>query len=164
MTLDHLLHQEHQYTRREAIADTIGKVTYSILVGVGLDYFQAGLRGWGIVSARASATAVNMVTGSPYARWREGWYTLTRTSEKSSKLRKSVVELGAFNTFETYVYGLSAGIGSLISTGTLDLEKITDGMAGLLYLSPLIGPTMGMWLNGTCKMFGIKTVAERAHR
>lgn len=164
MTLDHLIHQEHQYTRREAVADTLGKVTYSILVGAGLDYFQAGLRGMGIVTARASATIINTITGSPYARWREGWYQFTGTRKESSTLRKGLVELGAFNTFETYVYGLSAGIGSLISTGTLDVEKIADGMTGLLYLSPIIGPTMGMWLNATCRILGVKTVAERSYQ
>ncbi len=162
MTLDHLVNQEQKYTRREVIADTIGKITYSLVAGIPLDYFQAGLRGMGIVTARASATAINMVTGSPYARWREGWYALTKTTNESSRLRKSLVELGAFNTFETYVYGLCAGIGSLISTGTLDVEKIADGMAGLFYLSPIIGPTMGYWLNATCRIFGVRKVTERS--
>lgn len=164
MTIDTLIHQEHQYTRREAVADTVGKITYSILVGVGLDYFQAGLRGWSIAAARTTATAINTVTGSPYAHWRERWYRFTKTTVESSKLRKSLVELAAFNTFETYVYGISAGIGSLISTGNLDVEKIAEGMSGLLYLSPIIGPTMGMWLNGTCRIFGVKAVAERVYQ
>lgn len=164
MTLDHLIRKEHQYTRPEALADTIGKITYSLLVGAGLDYFQAGLRGWSIAAARTSATAINFFTGSPYARWREGWYQFTGTHEKSSKLRQGLIELCAFNTFETYVYGISAGIGSLILTGTLDLKKIADGMAGLLYLSPLIGPTMGLWLNATCKLFHVRTVAERSYQ
>ena len=70
-----------------------------------------------------------------------GGYTpreIDKTTDESNLLRKSLVELGAFNTFETYVYGMCAGIGSLISTGTLDVEKIADGMAGLFYLSPII--------------------------
>ena len=162
MTLDKIITKlQDLYKSPEARADTLGKVTYSILVGTGLDYIQAGLRGMGIVTARASATVINTVTGSPYARWREGWYALTKTNDESSSMRQALVELGAFNTFETYIYGLSAGIGSLISTGTLYAEKIADGMVGLLYLSPIIGPTMGLWLNATCRIFNVKTVAER---
>ena len=162
MTLDQLLNQEQQYTKRENLVDTLGKITYSLFIGTGVDYFQAGLRGLEIVAARGTATAINTVTGTPYARWRREWYKFTNTSEESSRVRKSLVELAAFNTFETYTYGICAGIGSIVSSGTVDFEKITDGIAGLFYLSPFIGPTVGWWLNLTCRALRVRTVAERA--
>lgn len=167
-TLDHLVQQltqkaALQLKSRTALADTIGKITYSIPVGIALDYFKSGLRGWGIVSSRAFATGINLFTGYPYGKWREGWYRLTNTTEESSHLRKGLVELGAVNTFETYVYGAAICIGSFIQKGEINYWDVQSGMEGLMVLSPFIGPTMGMWLNATCKIFGVKTVAERAY-
>lgn len=147
---------------KEAAAATIGKVTYSLVVGTGLDYFTAGLRGWGIVSSRTSATGINTVTGIPYDKWRKGWYKLTRTPEKTSSFRKWLVELGAFNTFETYVYGVSICAGSLAEKGSIDFWDVQSGVEGLILWSLVIAPTMGKWLNLTCKLFGVESAAKRA--
>lgn len=150
---------------RENIADTLGKVTYSLAVGTALDYFKSGLRGLEILTSRAIATGINTATGTPYAKWRRAWYDFTHTTNESNKLRKALVELGAFNTFETYVYGVSAAAGAafgyLVTGEEFNPLKICEGIEGMVYLSPLIGPTMGMWLNATCKIFGVKPVAER---
>lgn len=167
-TLDHLVQQltqkiASQFKSRTTFADTIGKITYSIPVGIALDYFKSGLRGWGLVSSRSFATVVNFFTGYPYGKWREGWYRLTKTTEESSPLRKGLVELGAVNTFETYVYGAGVGIGSLIQNGEINYWDVQSGMEGLMMLSPFIGPTMGWWLDGTRWLLGVKSAAEEAY-
>jgi hypothetical protein len=146
---------------KETQVDTFSKVTYSLVTGILFDYFGAGYRGMEIFWSRTSATGINTVTGHPYQKWREGWYRLTKTKEESSKLRKGLVELGAFNTFETYVYGTALCIGSLASGGRIDFEKVREGMLGLIYLSPIIGPTLGWYMDGIRKIFGIRTAAER---
>jgi len=166
MSLDTLLKKTNEfYHNPEIRADTLGKVTYSLAVGIPLDYYASGLRGFGIAASRGSATAINLGTGTLYAKWRRGWYDFTNTNENSNKLRKSIVELGAFNTFETYVYGIGAVVGAtasyLITGKEINPVKICEGMEKMVYLSPLIGPTMGAWLNLTCKLFGVKTVTER---
>ncbi len=167
-TLDHLVQQLAQKAAsplksRTTLADTIGKITYSIPVGLALDYFKSGLRGWGIVSSRAFATVVNLFTGYPYGKWREGWYRLTGTTEESSPLRKGLVELGAVNTFETYVYGTAICVGSLIQKGEINYWDVQSGMEGLMILSPFIGPTMGLWLDGTRRLFKVKPAAAGAY-
>jgi hypothetical protein len=84
---------------KEYLVDTLGVVTCSLALGTALDYY-AGLRGWEIVGSRAYATAINAPTGGPYGKWRNLLYKLTKTTDKSSKARKTAVELLAFNTFQ----------------------------------------------------------------
>ncbi len=147
---------------RESAADTLGKVTYSLVVGTGLDYVKAGLSFWGIVGSRATATILNTVTGGSYGKWREGWYRFTRTPEEPGVVRKTLVELCAFNTFEPYIYGVGVVAGSLFQNGDIDWWDVQSGMEGFITLSPLIGPGLGFWMDWTRKMFGVKTAAQMA--
>ncbi|MFA6461149.1 MAG: L-alanine exporter AlaE [Candidatus Woesearchaeota archaeon] len=156
MTLESLLKD------KETQVDTLSKVTYSLVTGVLLDYFSAGYRGMEIFWSRATATGINTVTGHPYQRWREGWYQLTKTKKDSSELRKGLVELGAFNTFETYIYGASLAMGSLLSTGTVDFEKVREGMLGLITISPIIAPTLGWYMDGMRKIFGLNSASQQS--
>ena len=90
---------EQSSPRKIALVDTGGNVSYSLLVGSVLDYC-AGLNCTGIIASRASATAMNSVTGGPYGWWREQAFRLTKTTEESRRWRKTIVDLLAFNTFQ----------------------------------------------------------------
>lgn len=148
---------------RTALVDTGGNVTYSLIVGIILDYC-AGLNLTGIVASRASATTINSVTGGPYGCWREQTYKATKTTEKSGKLRKTLVDLLAFNTFQVPIYGVAIAIGSLVSEGKVDFDKVRDGATYLAAISPFIAPTMGYYMDAFRKLFGIKSAAEGAYK
>lgn len=146
-----------------AVVDTAGAITYSIIIGSLLDY-SAGLNLMGIITSRSFATAVNSVTGGPYGWWREQAFRFTKTTEKSGQLRRTLVDLLAFNTFQVPIYATSVAVASLVSEGKVDMEKVQSGATYLAAISPLIGPTMGWYMDGLRKLFKVKPAAEGAYR
>lgn len=155
--------REDVSARKVAVVDTAGNITYSLIAGSILDYC-AGLNLSGIVASRASATAINSVTGGPYGYWREKVFKTTRTNEKSGKIRKTLVDLLAFNTFQVPIYATAVAIGSLVSEGKIDMEKVQNGALYLATISPFIGPTLGWYMDGCRKIFGVKSAAEGAYK
>ncbi len=149
--------------KKVALVDTVGNISYSLIAGTILDSC-AGLNFAGIVASRASATAINSVTGGPYGWWREKAFKLTKTSEESGKIRKSLVDLLAFNTFQVPIYATAVAIGSLISEGKVDMEKVQNGATYLATISPFIGPTLGWYMDGCRKLFGVKSAVEGAYK
>ncbi|MDD5253985.1 MAG: L-alanine exporter AlaE [Candidatus Nanoarchaeia archaeon] len=150
-------------TRKIAAVDTAGNITYSLVVGSVLDYWT-GLNLAGIIASRASATAMNSVTGGPYGWWREKAFKIAKTSEESGRLRKTLVDLLAFNTFQVPIYAAAITIGSLFSEGKVDMEKVQNGATYLATISPFIGPTLGWYMDGCRKLFGVKSAAEGAYK
>lgn len=152
---------------KESLVDTLGVVSYSLIVGAGMDY-SAGLRGMGIVASRVYGTAINIPTGAPYGKWRNFVYEKTRTTDKSSKLRKGVAELLAFNTFQVPLYATVVAVGSLVSNlltngeFKIDFDKVSTGAQHLAMISPLIGPTLGLYTEGLRKSFGLKSAPRKA--
>ena len=149
--------------RKIAAVDIGGNITYGLVVGAMLDY-SAGLNAAGILASRTYATAMNSVVGGPYGWWREKAFKITNTNEESGKVRKTLVDLLAFNSFQVPMYATAIAVGSLISEGSIDWEKVRDGATNLAVISPLIGPTMGWYLDGFRRLFGIKSAAEGAYR
>ncbi len=146
---------------KESIIDTVGNVTYPLIVGTLLDY-ASGLRGLGIVASRTYATGINIPTGAPYGKWRNVMFKLTRTNKESSKIRKSFVDLVAFNTFQVPLYSSVIAVGSLVSEGKIDWDKVKNGAEYLAMISPFIGPTMGWYMDGLRKVFKLKSAPEKA--
>jgi len=158
--------QEKTKSRKESLVDTLGLVTYSLITGATLDY-ASGLRGLGIVASRAYGTAINTPTGALYGKWRNFLYRKTKTTDESPNRKKYLTELLAFNTFQVPVYATAVGVGSLVSNllageFKIDFDKVANGAGILLAISPAIGPTMGLWLEGCRKVFGIKSAPKQA--
>ena len=157
----------HNPKGKESLVDTMGLVSYSLVVGAGMDY-SAGLRGFGILASRAYGTAINIPTGALYGKWRNFVYRKSRTTDKSSKLRKGVTELVAFNTFQVPLYATVIAVGSLasnlLSKGEfeIDIDKVFTGAEHLAMVSPLIGPTLGWYTEGLRKIFGLKSAPRKA--
>lgn len=148
--------------KKIVLVDTLGNITYSLIVGSMLDY-SAGLRLKGIINSRVTATGINSVTGGPYGWWREKMFKWTNTQENSNKVRKYLVDLLAFNTFQIPVYATALSIGTLME-GQYDLHKVVNGIKNLATISPLIGPTMGWYMDGFRSLFGIKSAAKGAYK
>lgn len=146
---------------KEGLVDTLGNVTYPLIVGSILDY-STGLRGWGIVASRTYATAINAPTGAPYGKWRNFMFKLTKTTGKSNKVRQSLADLVAFNTFQVPLYSSVVAVGSLISEGKVDWDKVKHGAEYLTIISPVIAPTIGMYMDGLRKIFKLKSAPEKA--
>jgi len=150
-------------TVRERMVDTAGSVTYSLMVGSGLDYV-AGLSLSGIIASRVSATVANVVTGAPYGMWRDYVFEKTNTRSECGTVRKSVVELIAFNTFQVPIYAVGIMIGTFVSEGEVNWATVQEGSEYLAMISPLIGPTMGWYMDGFRRMCGVKSAAEQVER
>ncbi len=153
---------QRSLNRRTAIADVVGNNLYGLIVGGTLDYF-AGLDAEGIAVSRLSGAIVNTVTGAPYGWWREKVCQITGTNKSSGKLRKGLADLLAFNTFQTPLYSLLVGIGSKVSEGEVNWDKMKNGAEYLAMISPLIAPTMGIFMNGVRKVFRVKSAAEGSY-
>lgn len=152
--------RKNKGSKKEFLVDTLGNVSYSLVVGSLLDYVS-GLRGLGIVTSRTYATGVNTTTGGLYGKWRNFVFKVTKTSDSSNKLKKYLVDLLAFNTAQVPIYASAVALGSFVSEGKVDLEKVTNGARNLAIISPLIGPTMGWYMDIIRKCFGLKSAAEK---
>ena len=161
--------EKEQFVERkgkESLIDTLGLVTYSLLAGAITDY-ASGLRGLGIVASRAYGTAINLPTGAPYGKYRNFLYKKTKTTDKSSKVRKYLVELLAFDTFQVPLYATVIGFGSLVSNLSkgelkIDFDKVQNGVAILTAVSPLVGPTVGLYMESVRKLFNLKSAPRKA--
>lgn len=92
-------------------------------------------------------------------------YEVTKTKEESKLLRKGLVDLLSFNSFQVPIYASAIAISSLFSEGKVDFEKVSDGSAYLASISPLIAPTLGWWANCFRRMFGLPSVtSERINK
>ena len=159
-TLDQLVQQEEKPIK-EKVVDTLGNITYSLIVGSGLDYF-AGLNCEGIVASRTSATGLNLLTGALYGMWRDLAFRVTKTTKDSNGTRKYLTDLLAFNTFQVPVYAAAVAVGSFFSEGKVNWEKVQHGAEYLALISPFIGPTMGWYMDRVRQVFDVKTAPEKA--
>lgn len=165
--MDKPVKQIEEKTGKETLVDTLGMVSYALVVGAGMDY-SAGLDTMGIVSARAYGTAINIPTGGPYGKWRNFVYKKTRTTDQSSKLKKYLAELLSFNSFQVPLYATVVAVGSLASNlltnGELkiDFDKVSAGAQHLAMASPLIGPTLGLYTEGLRRLFSLKSAPRKA--
>lgn len=162
-SLERNLEKDNHSFKKIALEDTLGNVTYSLIAGGALDYF-VGLNFQGIIASRLSATGINLVTASPYGFWREKVFKLSKTNEKSTRIRKALTDLFAFNTFQVPVYATVISIGSFISEGKVNLEEVRDGSIYLATISPLIGPTSGWYMDKIRKLVGVKSAVEGAYK
>ena len=146
---------------KEFMVDTASGGIYSLVVGAAVDY-SAGLDWKDILYSRGFAIGVNAVMDGPYGKWRNAVFSCTKTTEECGKVRKNMANLLAFNTFQTPGYGVIITVSSLLSNGEFDMEKVEYGMAYLAMISPLIGPTMGMWMDVARSYFGLPSAAKKA--
>jgi hypothetical protein len=151
------------YNTKESLADITGNVSYSLITGIILD-IVSGLKPMGILTSRAYATAANFVLAAPYGKWRNIVFKATKTTDGSSKKRRYFADLLSFNTFQTLQYASAVTISTLITEGHVNLEKVVRGTAFLMTISPIIGPSMGWYMDKIRKLFKIKSAPERARQ
>lgn len=116
-----------------------------------------------MVASRLYSIAANTSTGALYGMWRNLIFKATKTTDKSKNIRKYLIDLISFNTFQVPVYATAVGVASLISEGHVDMEKVGHGAAYIAAISPLIGPTMGWYMDKLRKVFGVKSAPEKAN-
>jgi hypothetical protein len=155
--------ESRKLSAKEKIVDTFGTITYSLVAGAALDY-AAGLNLKGILVSRGYGTIVNSLTGALYGKWRNLIFKATKTTEKSSKPRQFLTDLLAFNTFQVPLYSSILSVASYVSEGKIDFEKVKDGSIYLATISPLIGPTMGWYMDKFRKLVGVKSAPQQAQK
>ena len=147
---------------RVPIIDTFGNISYSLIVGTALDYVT-GLSLTGIITSRISALGLNSLTGGLYGWWREKCFKITK-SNKSGKIRKTLVDLLAFNTFQVPLYAVVLTISEILKQGQIDITNIQNGAKYLAIISVLIGPSMGLYMDWFRKLFGIKSAQQGTYK
>ncbi|MEK6927329.1 MAG: L-alanine exporter AlaE [Nanoarchaeota archaeon] len=147
---------------KESLVDTLGNITYPLIVGGIIDY-ASGLRGFGILASRSYATLINVPAGAPYGKWRNLIFKVTKTTDESSRIRQSLTDLLAFNSFQVPLYSTVIAVGSLISEGSINWEKVKHGAEYLAITSPVIAPTMGLYMDWLRKTFKLKSAPEKAN-
>jgi hypothetical protein len=145
------------------VVDTWGNITYSWIAGTALDIYT-GLTLQEIVISRSTMTGINAVVGGPYGWWREKVFEKTGTTEKSGRIRRYVTDLAAFIPPRALIYAVTVTIASLLSEEPFDPDKVRDGAIKFTVFSPLIGPTMGMYIDLFRRVFGVKSAAEGAYK
>ena len=152
---------------KEDIADTISTQSYPLVVGAAIDYWS-GVRGLGLLASRGYAAGINLPTGAPYGKWRNFVYRTAGVKEDSFWVKKSCADLVAFNTFQVPLYATVTGIGVFCS-GDPTFEKVyhgaVDGARHLAMLSPIIAPTMGLWMDFLrTKVFKTESASQKSQR
>ncbi|MFH1802348.1 MAG: L-alanine exporter AlaE [archaeon] len=176
--------QDKKVSRKEKLVDIAGNITYSFIVGAGVDC-AAGLNFRGIAISRTYATGMNCIVGAPYGMWRNYVFKKKEQicgsgparyiskiikkrmpSEKlwklGRKLTNTTAELFAFNTFQAPLYGLGVAVATLISEGGVNWEKVMGGTRNVALLSPFFGLTLGWYLDKFRNFFGIKSAPDQA--
>ena len=77
------------------------------------------------------------------------------------------MELLAFDTFQVPLYATVIGFGSLVSNLSkgelkIDFDKVQNGVAILTAVSPLVGPTVGLYMESVRKLFNLKSAPRKA--
>jgi len=93
---------------------------------------------------------------------KENFSELTDYAKRRGK--QFATDMLSFNTFEPFVYGIANIFGQLIESGDVDLNQTAEGMKFVVYISPLVAPTMRLTMQGVRKLFGIKTSSELAQK
>lgn len=183
--IEEILNKENKSWTKENVVYTVGNVTYSLITGTALDFYS-GLTPFGVLCSRTYATGINSLTGALYENWRNYVFRkkdeilnskpIQYLKEKISKTRLSklgekkiiraapnvVANLFAFNTMQVPIYATAIALGTFISEGEINWQKVQNGAESLVKISPLIGPTMGWYNDIFRKMFGVKSAQEKA--
>ena len=103
-----------------------------------------------------TATGLGMLTGSST----QGFEEIADYFVESGKAKQAKVEIIAFNTFHVPIYAAAAAIGSLVSEGSVDFEKVSAGTLYMIAISPVAGPILGEYMDKARDIFKVKKAKE----
>jgi len=142
--------------------DTLGNVSFSLLLGGVIDY-KAGKSLTDIIATRAISIPANAITGGLYGYWRELIFKKTRTRAESHWIRTRLVDILAFNSFQLPLYAGITTAGNLMSEQNIDVWETMRGVGYLAAVSPLIGTTLNWYMDRLRLVFGIKPAVKGAY-
>ena len=146
---------------KNSLADIVGNVSCSLVVGGALDYFASHLDCMGILVSRAYATVINALTSTHYGKWRDYVFKKMHTTEESSLAKMYISNVAAFVPFQVPVYATAVGLASYLSDGYIDFDKVKNGAFFLTMISPAVAPTQNWTMDKTRQLFGIKSSAQK---
>ncbi|HLC91193.1 MAG TPA: hypothetical protein VJI15_05505 [Candidatus Nanoarchaeia archaeon] len=150
-------------TKKADRVDRLGNITYGLLVGGLIDY-SSGLGAIGIGISRLSASTMNGIVGGAYGRAREYAFRLTGTTKDSHWLRRAAAEIVPFNLLQVPASAAAIALGCLMTEGYVDIEKVQEGAKNLAYISPLVAPVMGLYMDVFRRVCGVRAASQRAYR
>lgn len=137
-----------QFTNRdmivEKVADTFAMVTFSYVSGMCIEIGIAGLTLSQSITSRNASIPLNLITGAPFASFRD---YLQRKLYSSNKIIRLFVDLVAFLSFQIPIY-----VCVLLFAGA-NLHQIVKAVGAVIIFFLIMGPPYGMYLDVCRKGF-----------
>lgn len=174
-SLEEIMHDAARIKKKTGKADALSSVTFSLLIGPGLDYIS-GMRTLGeIALSRLLNGTSSLATSVHYGRWRDYLFRKTNTHTTSSLLRQKAVELLAFDTFGGASYSVCSAIVHigyrLFSHEEPNAQMFVDGLhhawkayTSILLISLPMSVAYGWYMDAVRNLFNLPSAAEKSDR
>jgi len=134
--------------------DTLAMVTFSTPVAMANEIFIIGMSPLHSLKARTVALPINLLTASPYRKFRNFVFDKFGTKEDSGFFRKAVTDIAAFTMFQLPLY---AGIVTVSGGG----KHIKAGLITITLISTAIGRPYGAYLDMMRRAAGLPPAGKK---
>ena len=134
------------FFKKEAFADTFALITFSLVVGMSVELFIAGLTIEQSLHSRLLSIPVNMVIARPYGIYRD-WLMALRFAGSNGFIGNTLMDVFAFLTFQMPVYAF------LVGTSGAGFDAVVTACMGQLGAMLVMGRPYGIWLQLCRKWF-----------
>lgn len=164
-SLKNLIMQAYENKKAKTwLADSIANVIAPLIGGGLVDHYFSNVDSWrDLIHVGLVRTAVNGASGGVYGVWREGVFSITETDNYDNRLRQSMADMIAYNSFQVPLYQAILVAGTYLSVGEVDLEKVAQGTLFLLKGSIILGPGLGYVMDMFRGVFNIKSASEESN-
>lgn len=158
---------------RTTVADITSGISSSLILGTSIDLLSGinTLKDWAYSRLFNSGAAA--ISSKKYGDIREYFFDKMNITEKSSFMKKYFVELLAFNTFPSLLYGPTVAVSKLASTfiseGYIDSNDLADAFTtmkdsyiGIVEASPIYSLLLPRWNDWVRKLFNVYTPVEKS--
>lgn len=133
---------------RKFLADTVALIVFSTVGGAATEILIAGMTVAQSAQARITAIPLILLTARPYGFYRDWLFRLTG-SEHSNQLRKTVIDIAAFVSFQVPVY-----VVILLMVGA-SLSQIVAACSTAVAIMIISGRLYGLFLELCRRAFGV---------
>ncbi len=135
---------------RKVAVDSFSTLSFFTLAGMATEVFILQMSIEQSIKAREFAAVVNILTGSPYGRFRDLVFRKMKTTEQSSFARKMLSDTVAFIPFQGALY---AGI---LKYAGADTKQILSGVCLVALSAGFVGRPLGLYQDALRRATGLK--------
>lgn len=134
---------------KKFLADTFAMITFTAVVGMGVEIFLAKMTLLQSLHARVASAPVNLVTARPYGIFRDWVYKITKVSEGGA-IRRALADIVAFVLFQMPVYAF------ILFLSGATLPQIAKACSAGVFITAFVGWPYGLYLDFCRKLFRLK--------